>query len=74
MPAKAIDARLSRLEAQTARGRVVVCQCATQAGRRNLPPGEHFPDCPALTARGRDVVLRVKYSEPSPTTLAILPL
>ena len=71
MPAKAIDGRLSRLEAKTARGAVVVCQCATQAGRRNLPPGEHFPDCPALTARGRDVVLRVTYAAPIPAPMAL---
>ena len=66
--------RLSRLEAKTTPGRLVVCLCATHAGRRNLPPGEHLPDCPAVTAGRRDVVLRVKYSEPSPTINAILPL
>ena len=53
--------RLSRLEAKHP-GRVVVCQCATHAGRRNLPPGEHFPDCPALTAAARDTVLKVTYA------------
>ena len=62
MPAKTIDTRLSRLEAQTARGAVVVCQCATRNGRRNLPPGEHAPDCPALAAGRRDVVLKVTYA------------
>ena len=60
MPAKAIDARLSRLEAVTTPGRVVVCQCATQAGRRNV--NEHAPDCPALTAAARDTVLKVTYA------------
>ena len=72
MPAKATSRRLSRLEAAR-RGRLLVCSCATHNGRVNLPPGEHFPDCPALAAGRRDVVLRVKYSEPSPTTRAILP-
>ena len=55
--------RLAVLEAQTARGAVVVCQCATLAGRRNVE--EHFPDCPALTALPRDVVIRVTY-DPRP--------
>ena len=71
MPAKAIDGRLSRLEAKTARGAVVVCSCATLAGRRNLPPGEHFPDCPALTALPRDVVIRVTYAAPIPAPMAL---
>ena len=60
MPAKAIDTRLSRLEAVTTPGRVVVCQCATHAGRRNVT--EHAPDCPALAAGRRDVVLKVTYA------------
>ena len=69
MPAKAIDARLSRLEAKTARGAVVVCSCATQAGRRNV--NEHAPDCPALTAGRRDVVLTVRYAAPIPAPMAL---
>ena len=63
--------RLAALEAQTARGAVVVCQCATQAGRRNLPPGEHFPDCPALAAGRHDVVFRVTYAAPIPAPMAL---
>ena len=63
--------RLSRLEAKTTPGRLVVCLCATHAGRRNLPPGEHLPDCPAVTAGRRDVVLRVTYAAPIPAPMAL---
>ena len=62
MPAKATSRRLSRLEAVKRRGRLLVCSCATHNGRVNLPPGEHFPDCPALAAGRRDVVLTVRYA------------
>ena len=62
MPAKATSRRLSRLEAKTARGKLLVCSCARHNGRVNLPPGEHFPDCPALAAGRRDVVLKVRYA------------
>ena len=62
MPAKATSRRLSRLEAKTARGKLLVCRCATQAGRRNLPDGEHFGGCPALDVQPRDVVLKVRYA------------
>ena len=62
MPAKATSRRLAQLEAKTARGKLLVCRCATLAGRRNLPPGEHLGDCPALTAAARDVVIRVTYA------------
>ena len=60
MPTSATSRRLAQLEAQTARGAVVVCSCATRAGR--LSVNEHAPDCPALTAGGRDTVLTVRYA------------
>ena len=62
MPAKATSRRLAQLEAKTARGKLLVCSCATRNGRRNLPLGEHLPDCPALAAAARDVVLTVRYA------------
>ena len=61
MTPKAIDGRLARLEAVKRRGKLLVCRCATHNGRRNLPPGEHLGDCPALTAAPRDTVLTVRY-------------
>ena len=61
MPAKATSRRLSRLEAKTARGKLLVCRCATHNGRRNLPPGEHLPGCPVLAARDGDNVIRVVF-------------
>ena len=66
MPAKATSRRLSRLEAKTARGKLLVCRCATHNGRVNLPPGEHLGDCPALAAPPRDVVIRVRYATRAP--------
>lgn len=60
MPAKATSRRLSRLEAKTARGKLLVCRCATRNGRRNV--NEHAPDCPAAAAAPRDVVLKVTYA------------
>ena len=61
---KQIDSRLAALEKRDAPpGKLLVCSCATSAGRRNVE--EHFPDCPALTALPRDVVIRVTY-DPRP--------
>ena len=71
MATSATSRRLAQLEAKTARGAVVVCSCATLAGRRNLPPGEHFPDCPAVTALPRDVVIKVTYAAPIPAPMAL---
>ena len=58
---KTLDKRLSLLEAAR-RGKLLTCLCATRNGRVNLPPGEHFGDCPALAAGRRDVVLKVRYA------------
>ena len=59
---KQIDARLAALEKRDAPPRrLLVCSCATNAGRRNVEG--HAPGCPALTAAKRDTVLVVRYAE-----------
>lgn len=61
MATKAIDTRLAALEKRNLPGaKLLVCSCATRAGRRNVEG--HDPDCPALTAAQRDVVLVVRYT------------
>ena len=62
MPAKATARRLAQLEAKTARGKLLVCRCATRNGRVNLPPGEHLDGCPAAAANPSDKVIRVTYA------------
>ena len=60
MTAKQIDARLAALEKRDAPpARLLVCSCATSAGRLNVEG--HDPGCPALSAAQRDVVLVVRY-------------
>ena len=57
---KQIDARLAALEKRSAPpGKLLVCSCATSAGRRNVEG--HTPGCPALTAEKRDTLLVVRY-------------
>ena len=62
MTAKQIDARLAALEKRDAPpGKLLVCSCATSAGRRNVEG--HAPGCPALTAEKRDTLLVVRYAD-----------
>ena len=60
MTTKTTARRIEALEAKTTPpGKLLVCSCATHAGRRNIT--EHETDCPALTAAPRDTVLTVHY-------------
>ena len=62
MATKTLDARLAALEKRDAPpGKLLVCSCATNAGRRNVEG--HAPGCPALAAAKRDTVLTVRYTE-----------
>lgn len=66
---KQLDSRLAALEKRhTPPGRVLVCFCATNEGRRNMPAGEHLDDCPALSVGPCDTLVRVVYGDvPEPS-------
>ena len=64
MTSKTLLNRLEALEKRDAPpARLLVCGCAMDNGRENLPDGQHNPDCPVLDAGPRDNVIIVRYTD-----------
>lgn len=40
---------------------ILVCKCAWENGRVNLPDGEHLTGCPAVEAKDGDTIIRIVY-------------